>query len=172
MPSPFLLCSRLSTCSARCPFFPSFSDRRERMGSPSQRMNAQNDPKDDKDVSKSTPFFDIYGPDVLSLSVLLFVFFAAAWIFMGFLFGLGSCIFDLWVRFLLFLIAALLFLYYARKFLISFVFCGQLEISHSMVFSFILFGEDSIFCSETCLVLPLQEWGMWFSTSWVGIHFL
>lgn len=40
------------------------------MGSPSQRMNAQNDPKDDKDVSKNTPFFDIYGPDAKANAVL------------------------------------------------------------------------------------------------------
>lgn len=124
------------------------------MGSPSQRMNAQNDPKDDKDVSKSTPFFDIYGPDVLSLSVLFFVFFAAAlessWVF--FLDWVLVFLISGFVSFC-FLIAALLFLYYERKFLIPFIFCGQLEISHSMVFSFILFGEDNIFCSETCLAL-------------------
>lgn len=59
------------------------------MGSPRHIINVQNDRKDDKDVSKNFPYFDIYGPDVhtfsLSLSLpfgfLSFLLFKSSWVF-------------------------------------------------------------------------------------------
>lgn len=143
MPHTFLCCGTFSSRSDPLYFFPSFSDRRAKMGSPRHIINVQNDRKDDKDVSKNFPYFDIYGPDVHTLSLCLLGFFRfcylnlhgfSIWIWFLNFWHLGSFPFAFFVLDMILISALFFWIWFLLRCLLFLLPLTSVAISFSMVF--------------------------------------